>query len=173
MPSTESKSKQHPAWMDMLFPIAFFLAGVGLLVFGSQELSSGYSSKDWKTTQGVVIESRVVDKGHSSKSKGKNCKPAIVYSYSVDQNTFTSDRILFGMATFTTIFKSGSERSREWVSKYPEGAAVAVAFNPSEPSQSTLNTGAHITAWIAPVMGVAFLSAGLFLFRSSKKEKSR
>lgn len=169
MTSTDTESKQHPAWMDKLFPIVFFLAGVGLLAFGSREVSSGFSSKNWKTTQGVVIESQVVDKGHSSKSKGKNYKPVIVYSYTVDGDVFTSDRILFGMATFGTLFKSGSERSREWVSQYPEGAAVTIAFNPSEPSQSTLTTGAHITAWIAPGMGVAFLSASLFLFRPSKK----
>jgi hypothetical protein len=155
-----SKSKQHPAWINKLFPIVFSLAGVGLLVFGWDNLSSGYSSKDWKTTPGIIIESRVVDNGRS-KSGGRNQKPVIVYSYDVERDSFTSDRILFGIA------------SEEWVTKYPEGTSVTVTYNPSEPSQSTLNTGAHMTAWIAPVMGMSFLVAGLFLFRSPGKQKSK
>lgn len=169
MSDKNTKPKQHPAWMDKLFPIVFYLSGIGVIIFGARELSSGISSKDWKSTQGSVIESQVVDKGHTSKSKGKNYKPVIMYSYTVDGETFTSDRILFGMASFSTIFKSGSQRSREWVSKYPEGSTVSVMFDPSEPSQSTLNTGSHFTAWIAPSIGIAFLAAGIFMFRASRK----
>ena len=127
-----------------------------MLVFGWSNLSGGYSSKDWKTTHGVIIESRLVDNGRS-KSGGRNNKPVIVYSYDVGRDSFTSDRILFGIA------------SKEWVTKYPEGSSVTVAYNPSEPSQSTLNTGTHITSWIAPSMGIAFLAAGLFMFRASRK----
>ena len=156
MPSAESKSKQHPAWMNQLFPIVFTLAGVGLLVFGSGNLTSGYASRDWKTTQGVIIESRLVDNGRS-KSGGRNYKPVIAYSYEVERETFTSDRILFGIA------------SEEWVSKYPEGTSVTVAYQPSDPSQSTLNTGVPMTAWVAPLMGVAFLAAVLFLLRPSRR----
>ncbi len=146
--------------MNKLFPIVFSIAGIGLLVFGWQELFSGYSSKDWKTTQGVVIESRAVDNGRS-KSGGRNYKPVIVYSYDVERDSFTSDRILFGMA------------SKEWLSIYPEGTSVTVAYNPSDPSQSTLTAGAHYTAWIAPSMGAAFLAAGLFMFRASRKKHKK
>ncbi len=156
MSVTNKKAKQHPAWMNQLFPIIFSLGGVGLLIFGWGNLSGGFSSKDWKTTNGVIIESRLVDNGRS-KSRGRNNKPVIVYSYDVGRDSFTSDRILFGIA------------SKEWVTKYQEGTSVAVAYNPSEPGQSTLNTGAHITSWIAPLMGIAFLAAGLFMFRSSRK----
>ena len=156
MSSTESKSKQHPAWINKLFPIVFSLAGVGLLVFGSQNLSSGYSSKDWKTTQGVVVESRLVDNGRS-KTGGRNNKPVIEYSYDVERVSYTSDRILFGIA------------SDEWVEKYPEGTAVTVAYNPLQPSQSTLNTGVHYSAWIAPLIGIAFLLAVVISFWPSRK----
>jgi hypothetical protein len=161
MSSTESKSKQHPAWMNKLLPIVFSLGGVGLFVFGWGNLSSGYSSKDWKTTHGVIIESRVVDNGRS-KSGRRNNKPVIVYSYDVERDSYTSDRILFGIA------------SKAWVTKYPEGTPVTVAYNPSEPSQSTLNTGVHITAWVAPLIGVAFLSVVVFSFRPSRRsDKSK
>ena len=158
MSATNKIAKQHPAWMNQLFPIIFSLGGVGLLIFGWGNLSGGFSSKDWKTTHGVIIESRLEDKGRSkSGNKKRHKKPVIVYSYDVGRDSFTSDRILFGIA-----FK-------EWAAKYPEGTSVTVSYNPSEPGQSTLNTGAHITSWIAPLMGIAFLAAGLFMFRSSRK----
>ncbi len=156
--------------MDKLIPIVFAVAGVALVVFGSNELRYGYSSNHWKTTQGVVIESRLKDMGNSSKPMRKKYHPSIVYSYTVDRTAFTSDRILFGMATYSTPFKHGSARAKEWVRKYPNGANVTVTFNPNDPSQSTLVAGPQMTAWVIPVMGIPFLFVGLF-YRPSKRHK--
>ena len=166
MPS--SNKKEHPAWMNKLFPIIFGIAGLLLIIFGSQNVIDGFSSKNWKTAEGTITESRLADKGRSSKSTSKNYEPVVVYSYKVNDQAFSSDRILFGMASYRSPFKSGEQRSRDWIHKYPLGTKVAVAFDPSDHSKSTLITGSHITAWIAPTIGLVFLSAVLLMLKKQK-----
>jgi hypothetical protein len=153
--------------MDKLFPLAFCIAGLALVAFGWKELSDGYSSTHWPTTEGVVIESQMARTG----SGKKGFKPVVAYSYSFEGNSFSSERILFGMTSFRTIAKSSQQRAYEWLEKYPEGRSVTVAYDPSDPSNSTLNIGAHYTAWIAPVMGLVFLSSGIFLALPNKKKR--
>lgn len=165
MPIPSNDSKRHPAWMNKLFPIVFSLAGLALLIAGSKELVHGYSSKTWRKTEGKIIESRMTQ----TESGGKGDRPEIVYSYTVEKMQFSSDRILFGMSTYRTPFKGGSQIANEWLEKYPEGSRVSVYFDPNDASRSTLNTGAHITAWVAPAMGVPFLTVGLLMFRPNKK----
>jgi hypothetical protein len=91
--------------------------------------------------QGVVAEARLADKGHREKRK-RDYDPIVRYSYTVGNERLSSDRILFGMSSYGTMFKSGEQRSKEWLEKYPEGRELSVAYNPSELSESTLNTGA-------------------------------
>ena len=167
MPSTSDNSKHHPEWVNNLFPIVFSLAGFALLAFGSQGLIHGYSSKNWRTTEGEITESRVT----RTESGMKGYRPEIIYSYEVDAMQFSSDRILFGMSSYRTPFKTGRQIATEWLEKYPVGSRVSVAYNPTDPSRSTLNTGAHVSAWVAPVMGVPFLVVGLLMFRTKKKHK--
>lgn len=167
MPS--SNKKEPPAWMNKLFPIVFTIAGLLSIILGSQQVIDGFSSKNWKTAEGVITESRLADKGRSSRSRGRNYEPVVIYSYKVNDQVFRSDRILFGLASYSSPFKSGEQRSRAWINKYPVGAKVTVFFDPSDCSKSSLNTGAHFTAWIAPSIGLAFLSAALLMFKKTKK----
>ena len=171
MSASNNKIKRHPAWMDKLFPVVFTIAGLALLIIGSQTLFDGFSSKSWETTEGVIVESRLLDKGSGSgkKSNRRNYEPLVVYSYTIDGEYLTSDRILFGMSSYGTFLKSGEIRSREWIRRYPKGAKVSVSYDSKDPRKSSLNTGAHFTAWVAPAMGIVFLFLGLLLFRSSKK----
>lgn len=168
-----SNKKEHPAWMNKLFPIAFAIAGLLLIIFGSQKVIDGFSSKSWKTTEGTIMESRLADMGRSSKSVGKNYEPIVVYTYEVIDQTFSSDRILFGMASYKSPFKSGEQRSRDWINKYPVGTKVTVSYHPSDNSKSTLNTGSHVTAWIAPAIGLVFLAAVLLMLKKQKRQKAQ
>ena len=97
MSASNNKIKRHPAWMDKLFPVVFTIAGLALLIIGSQTLFDGFSSKSWETTEGVIVESRLLDKGSGSgkKSNRRNYEPLVVYSYTIDGEYLTSDRILF------------------------------------------------------------------------------
>ena len=163
----EFTSKRQPDWIGKLFPIAFCVAGIALIGFGTGELRDGYSSTDWPTTEGTVTESRML----RTRGGKKGFRPSVVYSYTVQNEGFSSDRILFGMASFRTFSKTGEQRANEWLEKYPAGYPVTVAYDPSNPDNSTLNTGAHYTAWIAPIMGLPFLAAGMFLARPTRKSE--
>lgn len=159
--------------MNQLLAILFSLIGLAMLVFGSSSLFNGFASKSWKTSQGMINESRIVVKESSAKSRKNRSKKNryaadIEYSYTVNGNYYTSNRIRFGMISYSTIFKSGEELAREWVGKYPKSSAVTVAYDPEEPSKSTLITGVHISTWILPMLGLVVLAGGLQLFRKSR-----
>lgn len=154
--------------MNKLFPIVFGGLGLALLVFGSRQLRHGYASSHWPKTVGVIMESRLSQTG----SGQKGFRPIIVYSYEVEKEHFSSERILFGMSSYRTSLLSGKNRAQAWLEQYPESKQVTVAYDPADPSQSTLHTGAHSTAWVAPVMGLSFVVAGLYLFRSSRRSRS-
>jgi hypothetical protein len=161
MPHPSGDPKKHPEWIMRVLPFVFSIAGLALLANGSQELIQGYSSNTWRTTEGEVIESRLSRAG----SGKKGYRPVIVYTYNIESMQFFSDRIHFGMSSYRTPFKTGRQISTEWVEKYPEGSRVSVKYDPIVLGQSTLNAGIHITAWVAPVMGVPFLIVGLLMFR--------
>lgn len=154
--------------MGKLFPIVFCVAGLALLAFGSRGLIDGYASPGWPKAEGVITESRIAHTGSGSKGH----KAVITYFYAVEGEQFASDRILFGMSSYRTMFKSGRQRAHEWLEKYPVNRRVTVAYRPTDPGQSTLNTGAHYTAWIAPGMGLLFLATGILVMRTAKQEKA-
>lgn len=165
VPAIHPKSKQHPAWMNKMFSIVFGLGGLGLLVFGSKQLRDGFASKRWPTTEGIVTESKL----EQQNTRRKTFRPHVSYSFTVGNEHFISDRILFGMSSYSSILKSDRQRSEDWLEMYPIGKTVKVAYNPSEPGESTLNAGAHYTAWILPMLGAVFFLVGVFQFYPSKK----
>lgn len=154
--------------MDKLLPLVFCIAGLAMIAVGSQDILDGYSSSNWPKAEGIITESRIAQTGSGSEGH----KAAIGYSYTVEGVPFDSDRILFGISSFRTFSKSGRQRANEWLEKYPVNRQVTVAYKPTDPGKSTLNTGAHYTAWIAPVIGLSFLAAVVLMIRSGKKEKA-
>jgi len=163
------KEQQYPSWINKLVPIVFSIAGVGLLILGSKDIISGFSSSNWKTTDGIVTESSLLNSQSSSKSKGNNYKVLIRYSYSIDEKLYTSEKILFGMSSYSTLAKGSKERAYEWLSKYPRGANVKVFFDSSDHTRCTLNTGVHYTAWIIPGGGLLFILCVPLMLRKDKK----
>jgi Protein of unknown function (DUF3592) len=96
MSGTNTKSKQHPAWMDRLFPIIFCLGGMALLAFGSEELRGGYASSRWPKAEGIITESHLERTGNER----KGFRPRVAYSYTIGSDQYDSDRILFGMSSY-------------------------------------------------------------------------
>jgi len=168
----DSNLDNAPKWIQLIFPFPFLIGGIALLFIGGQSVIDGVSSSNWDTAEGLIEDSSVVEKTRSGKKKArKSFKPEINYNYTVDGETYRGDRIVFGSVSYYTMLKNSRERSKEWVTKYPEGSTVSVAYSPTDHSHCVLDTGLQLSACFKPVLGIAFTLAGVFLLRSSKAKK--
>ena len=85
--------------------------------------------------------------------------PLVEYSYRVGTRDYHGARIAFGPAV------SGPRALADaTVARYPTGTSVTVHYDPSNPSQSTLETRIAF-AWISLVVTAAFFAAALFFSR--------
>lgn len=166
---SDSNFDKAPKWIQRIFPFPFLLGGVALLFIGGQSVIDGVSSRNWNKAEGVIEISSVVEKTRSGKKKArKSFKPEISYTYTVDGERHFGDRIVFGPTSYYTLLRGNRERAREVVAKYPEGSTVSVFYSPNNHSHCVLEAGLQFTACVKPVLGFAFMMAGVFLLRSSK-----
>jgi hypothetical protein len=83
--------------------------------------------------------------------------PTVRYAYDVGGNSHSADKIAF------KVFLNMTQLQAQTVlDKYPVGAAVGVHYQPSDPSQSVLETGVQSTM-VQLIVGVIFLPLGLLL----------
>jgi len=143
-----------------IFPLAFFLAGFFILLFGYRDLERARESVAWPTTEGRITASSVAAQT-SRNSEGRSSttyRAEIAYDYEVAGEPLAGSRVAFG-----DYASSNRAHAQGIVTRYPEGAEVTVAYSPEDPSLSVLETGAGTEAWLLPGLGGVFLLAGLLL----------
>ena len=94
-----------------------------------QNVQMAKASTAWPTTTGKVTAAEV------AKVMFRR-QPRITYSYPVNGNAYTSQRISF----------AGGYRPKETdaiLSRYPVGGEVTVSYAPDKPAEATLETGAN------------------------------
>jgi hypothetical protein len=101
-----------------------------MLIYSFGELRGYQSSSGWLTAQGEVISSKVIER--DAGRSGTRYRPEIIYAYVVDDNRYTSSRIIFG--------SPGSSRSsaQSRTDQYSVGRAVDVLYNPDDPADAVL-----------------------------------
>ena len=83
----------------------------------------------------------------------------VQYTFLVSGTAFTSSQIRYG--------SSHSESARNIVQRYPTGKTVVVYYKPDKPSESVLETGLGLSAYIFPMFGMVFIFAGSLLWFKS------
>ena len=106
---------------------AFFIALVSFAI--AQSVLNGKRSLSWPKTSGTVVESRL------DGTRAENTSPRITYSYTVQEQQYSSSVISF---TEKTTVKSEAQKI---IDRYPEGSTVEVYYNPLKPQKSTLQPG--------------------------------
>jgi hypothetical protein len=112
----------------IVFPFALYKAWTNVRM--------AKASTSWPTTTGKITASEI------AKVMFRR-QPRITYSYSVDGTPFTSQRVSF----------AGGYKPKEvdpLLARYPVGSEVAVAHDPQNPREATLETGAtkQVTAQV-------------------------
>lgn len=160
METTSNLALQIGGLICMGIFILVFLGGGGYMIYRSvQDRKKARASLTWPSTQGRVIESRVVE-SHSSDSDGDtttNYRPYIKYEYEVVGSTFTSDKLAIGPAVSTSNYR----KSEEKVKRMPVGAAVTVFYNPDDPTDAVLEQRSN--AGLLLTLGIIFAVVGLCL----------
>lgn len=138
--------------------ILVFIGGGGYMIYRSiQDRKKAKASLTWPSTQGRVIESRVVE-NRSTDSDGDTSttyRPYIKYEYQVVGATFTSDKLAIGPAVSTSNYRKSAEK----VQKLPVGAAVTVFYNPDDPTDAVLEQRSN--AKLLLILGIVFAAVGL------------
>ncbi len=140
--------------------ILVFLGGGAYMIYRSiQDRKKAKASLAWPSTQGRVIESRVVE-SRSSDSDGDTTttyRPYIKYEYQVVGSVFTSDKLAIGPAVSTSSYRKAEEK----VKRMPAGAAVTVFYNPDDPTEAVLEQRSN--AGLLLILGIIFVVVGLCL----------
>lgn len=138
--------------------ILVFLGGGGYMIYRSvQDRKKARASLTWPSTQGRVIESRVIE-SRSTDSDGDTSttyRPYIKYEYQVVGSVFTSDKLAVGPAVSTSNYRKSEEKVRQM----PIGAAVTVYYNPDDPTDAVLEQRSN--AKLLMILGIVFAAVGL------------
>jgi len=122
------------------------LVGVLLLLFVTRQWVIGYSSHNWQTVQGQITTSKAIP--CSRKYHRFGSQASIVYKYSVNGVSYSSNNITFALDSLTT-FCGNAEKI---MTRYPLGKDVLVYYDPKNPEKSVLRPG-----------GTSFMGMGLSL----------
>lgn len=135
----------------------FFLVGATIAGVGVRTVFQARESATWPAAQGVIRSSTVTSQRGSK--GGTTYKPEVTYTYTVDGAEYTGNLIAYGL--------KGSSASRGFAqyydNKYPEGAAVPVAYDPAHPQTSVLEPGVSKKAFILVAFGAIFAVNALML----------
>lgn len=128
----------------------FFLTGATIAGFGVRTVLQARESAAWPSAQGIIRTSTVTSQRGSK--GGTTYKPEVTYTYTVDGAEYTGNLIAYGL--------KGSSASRSFAqhydSKYPEGSAIPVAYDPARPQTSVLEPGVSKRAFIMVAFGAIF-----------------
>lgn len=140
--------------LNMLIIILASLAGLAVTIFAANNSVNAYKSKSWPTTEGTIYSSEVTGSSRYI--------PKVVYTYNVDTNAYSSERIrLKDMAQYKK-----QQDAQEVANKFPVDAKVKVYYNPNKADEAILEPGIkgeHIfmlfiglVIFIAPLIGLIY-----------------
>lgn len=135
-----------------IFCSIFMLVGLVIATYGVRDLVKASRSASWPTVEGTIIRSRINTK---SDSNGSTYEPDIEFRYTVGNQVYSSTCIRAGMRM------SASQRfAAAFTSRFPEGTAVRIGYDPLDPASGILEPGIHKQAFMGVVGGLGFAFVG-------------
>ena len=127
---------------------AFGLLGLLSAADTVDEVRSGLAARDWPAAQGEVVVSR----RHQGRSRLKDFE----YRYTVAGRDYTSSRAAFLRVPYVDPLHEA----------YPAGSTVTVHYQPEDPSQAVIETGAPVAGVLAEAIVPAVMLgiAGVLVF---------
>ncbi|MCU0489642.1 MAG: DUF3592 domain-containing protein, partial [Anaerolineales bacterium] len=140
----------------MIMTVLFFvlaILGAWLLISTYQGQREAQASLTWPSTRGLVSDLRI-ETNVQENDNGPDTftyEPVVVYSYKVNGETYTSDR-LSANAPWGYAFGS-QEEAAEFLRNYPLGTQLVVYYNPDHPRRALLDRTAPADPGIVYILG--------------------
>ena len=129
------------------------LFGGGLLFIGIRSRRAAQASRAWSSTQGTVDSSQVITSGSN---RSRWYKAQVTYTFTVNGQSYTSDKVFFGDARSSSMAKE-----QRVVDRYKAGAPVEVFYSPQQPQEAVLERRTGGTTLVYLILGsVLLLMAG-------------
>lgn len=153
---------------------AWFMIVLGavLIFFGILMLKDAYASRKWPTVEGKVQGIRVRSErtGRTTSSRKRSYYFEISYTYMVDSQMYTGNRFSLGAGPRASKKFSHEEDARAEAHKqHPFGSTIPVYYEPGNPESAVLESGANWGSYVPLLLGVFFLSGGLFFLGIMRK----
>ena len=142
--------------------VGMIVLGFVLLLIGFKDYKEGMRSTSWPKVEAVITYSSAED-SHDSTSVAR-----IEYSYEVNGMTYKGDRI------YAESFDAGMSRknAEELANQFPVGRRGPVSYDPRNPKNSLLLTGAGSNVWLPFYGGIIFIVFGVLYFFDLRKAVS-
>jgi hypothetical protein len=146
--------------------IAWVFLGLGawLCWFGAGFLPLALKSESWPAVQAQIVSSRL----RTSLEGDANVRvyhPEYTYRYQVEGNEYTASMYRLG----ETAAKHNNRKDAE-AARIPSGSSISVYYDPDDPAQAVMVTGAGIGAYVPLMMGLFFGACGLLGFKLSSRK---
>ena len=140
--------------LDLLLSIAAATAGLAGVSYYVWAAVQAHRALAWPTVSGRIAASdvRVVP------GRWRTYRPSVTYSYEVGNRSYTSRRIFFGQALFSTAAKGFAEKRRD---QYQAGGAVRVHVHPDKPELAVLEPGIWPDQFLPAFFWVLLLALGI------------
>lgn len=131
-----------------LFLSFFLLIGLAILVYAARSCQQAKAAGAWPTARGEITERRLeVD----DDVDGATYKTHVKYAYAVNGVRYVGDRIAFGYAG-----SSREDYHRGIHSTLLEKTALAVRYDPNDPSRSVLSHGVNNSIVFLMIFGAVW-----------------
>lgn len=144
--------------------LIYIILATGIILFSYNLwlIIKSKSTKNWHTTEGVILKSQLADYS-SMEGNDYKFKPEIEYSYKISDKEFKSNRIYFGGNLMSSY---NIKISRKTVEKYPKDSKVSVYYNKNNNRESVLEKGIHYQPIIGFILGILLTGLGILLYRN-------
>ncbi|MCA9013896.1 MAG: DUF3592 domain-containing protein [Planctomycetaceae bacterium] len=153
-----SANKTGPVLLLILGTILIIAGFLVINLVGLPLIERGKASKNWPTTKGVVLKSKVASH-RSSNSNSSTYSPDITYRYQVEEQDYECETVWFGSDVST----SNKSLAQDTVKKYPVKKQVDVYYDPQDPAIAVLEPGVFKLTYFFYLLGWVFLGPGIFM----------
>ena len=145
------------------------LIGLALTCFGIYFIALGSAAVTWAEAEGRVVSTLIrtdtsvtSDATQAQIEASRRYYPEITYRWSVNGESYSGS--IYQLGTTSKKYKSRTD-AQAAAAKYPDGSALAVYYDPKQPSQAVLNRAVSAGVFVPLPIGLLLLAVGLLGFR--------
>ena len=148
-------------WVSILQGLFCFVVCFILVIISTTQYLSSLRAENWPSVTGTVVSSEIKRGG----GKHPYSKFYILYRYTIQGRTYTSDRFSYGLNPRSV--PNGDFNVTQ--TTYKPGQNVDVFYNPTDPSEAVLQTRVNKYSFLVSFSAaILFFIIGILNFRKKK-----